>query len=77
MNFVIYLLAVVVEVHVFQSKEKLANQIDFRANQFDFRANQFDFKANPIEIMLEANVDYQNEIHYQNHDQWYTISIIR
>lgn len=70
MNFVIYLLAVVVEVHVFQSKEKLANQIDFRANQFDF-------KANPIEIMLEANVDYQNEIHYQNHDQWYTISIIR
>ena len=63
MSFVIYLLAVVVEVHVFQWKENLANQIDFRAN--------------PIEIMLEANVDYQNEIHYQNHDQWYTISIIR
>lgn len=70
MNFIIYLLAVVVEAHVFQSKEKLANQIDFKANQIDFRAN-------PIEIMLEANVDYQNEIHYQNHDQWYTISIMR
>lgn len=70
MNFIIYLLAVVVEVHVFQSKEKLANQIDLLWNEIDFRAN-------PIEIMLEANVDYQNEIHYQKHDQWYTISIIR